>query len=276
MKEKNFNLFEIHQWNNDRLPFIYHLDVVSRPLSSEYSNWHENIEILYVIEGDGTILCDSVEYQASAGDFFIINCENIHSTSSKNKFTYHCLIVDTNFCLENGLNIKNIVYKTQIKDKKLEELFNVFVREYNETTSDLKVPAVRAAVLQIMLHISRNHVSESNDRLHQRSSEIIHKALNFINSNYEKKLTLETVAKNINVSKFYFEREFKKYTGYTVITYVNMLRCRQAKRLLKHSDNSISEIAKECGFENMSYFSRTFYKYENILPSDYKKSQKNP
>ena len=64
MKEKNFNSFEIHQWKNDRLPFIYHLDVVSRPLSSEYSNWHENIEILYVIEGDGTILCDSVEYQA--------------------------------------------------------------------------------------------------------------------------------------------------------------------------------------------------------------------
>ena len=262
--------FEIHSWRDEKLPFIYHLDRVNER-NGNHSNWHENIEILYVIEGSGTVLCDSIQYDAQVGDIFIINSENVHSISTERKIVYHCLIVDMNFCIENGIDAKHLIYEARTQDEKLEALFSLFIDEYEKDQGDFRIAAVRSAVLQIMLHISRYHISQKSERTSKSSNTMIRSALNFINAKYAESIDLDTISKNVNMSKFYFEREFKKYTGYSVITYLNILRCRKAKSLLKHSDSSISEIARACGFESASYFSKTFLKYIGKLPSQYRR-----
>ena len=62
-------------------------------------------------------------------------------------------------------------------------------------------------------------------------------------------------------------RDFKKYTGNTVFEYINISRCKTAATLIA-SGMSVSAAANECGFENLSYFSRTYKKYMGKLPSD--------
>ena len=83
----------------------------------------------------------------------------------------------------------------------------------------------------------------------------------YINENYTNALSLEHIAEVIGINKSYLSREFKKYAGHTVHTYINMLRCKKAEQCISEG-MTVTEAAMECGFENISYFSRT---YKNIM-----------
>ena len=72
-------------------------------------------------------------------------------------------------------------------------------------------------------------------------------------------------------SKHYICHSFKEITGYTIIEYLNILRCNNAKNLLLTGQYSISQCAEKSGFHNLSYFTRTYQKYMQELPSDTRK-----
>jgi AraC-like DNA-binding protein len=99
----------------------------------------------------------------------------------------------------------------------------------------------------------------------------IKKVLTYIDENLSTKLTLDSLAAIINMSRFHFCRFFKKYTSMSPIEYINTRRIDEAEKLLKHRDYSVTEAALEVGFENLSYFTKQFKKYKNSLPSEFLK-----
>ena len=82
----------------------------------------------------------------------------------------------------------------------------------------------------------------------------------------------ERMARAMGMSKFYLCREFKRATGQTVIEYVNSYRIQKAAQLIS-GGYTVSEAARACGFENMSFFTKTFKKYLGCLPSSYRDSR---
>jgi two-component system response regulator YesN len=99
---------------------------------------------------------------------------------------------------------------------------------------------------------------------------IIYDGIKFIQSNYEKDITLTEAAEASNLSVHYFSRLFKKEMGITFKEYLTKLRMEDAKRKLKNRDANISRIAKEIGYRNPSYFSKVFKEYEGKSPSEYR------
>ena len=90
-----------------------------------------------------------------------------------------------------------------------------------------------------------------------------------INENYTNPIGLEKISEIMGINKSYLSREFKKYTGQTVHTYINLVRCKKAEQCI--SDGmTVTEAAMECGFETLSYFSRTYKKLMNASPSEIK------
>ena len=87
----------------------------------------------------------------------------------------------------------------------------------------------------------------------------------------EHNLTVETLAEHLHLNRDYFSYAFKKVIGVTPITYINHMRCYNAKKMLQTKQYSTHEVALKFGFENYSYFSRTFKKYMGVLPSQYLK-----
>ena len=85
----------------------------------------------------------------------------------------------------------------------------------------------------------------------------------------DKKLTIDEIADEVGLSKYHFSREFKKVTGLTIVSYINIVRCRNAEKLLIKNEYSVHDIAVKCGYENDSYFSKTFKKHMGMLPSEY-------
>lgn len=104
-------------------------------------------------------------------------------------------------------------------------------------------------------------------------SKPIMRAIKFANSNYNQAISLISAADQAHLSVSYFCKSFQKETGFTWTKYLNKIRIKQSKKLLKTTEKSILEIAESTGFETQCYFSRTFKKLEGITPSKFRKTQ---
>jgi len=92
----------------------------------------------------------------------------------------------------------------------------------------------------------------------------------FIESNYQRTISIDEMAQLTHLSKAAFCRYFKKMTRLTFIEFLNQYRIEQAKRLLKE-DKNVTETCYECGFESLSYFNRIFKKVVGENPLEFKK-----
>lgn len=103
-------------------------------------------------------------------------------------------------------------------------------------------------------------------------SLIIRRAKDYIESHQFDPITLEEIARALNVSMFHFCRSFKKATGLTFVTYLNWVRIEKAKILLRNNSLRISEIAYEVGFQSLTHFNRIFRKLVDCSPTKYRSS----
>jgi AraC-like DNA-binding protein len=92
----------------------------------------------------------------------------------------------------------------------------------------------------------------------------------FIETNYQRAISIDEIAKVTHLSNAAFCRYFKKMTRLTFTEFLNQFRIEQAKILLK-SDKNVTEASFECGFESLSYFNRIFKKVVGINPMQFKK-----
>ena len=97
------------------------------------------------------------------------------------------------------------------------------------------------------------------------------RVLAYIRDRYENTITLAELASLAGMTPKYFCRAFSQMTGKTPIEYLNYYRVEQAGEQLLLTDRSITDIALGCGFNDMSYFSKTFFRYKGMSPSAYRK-----
>lgn len=124
------------------------------------------------------------------------------------------------------------------------------------------------------LAISRNQrlLSTLTSELEDfENSDKIKKVYDYIQENYERKVTLSEMAELVNMSEISFNRFLKKRTGKTFIEFINDTRVGYAARWLIEKDLGIAEIAYKSGFNNIANFNRVFKKAKNTTPSQYRK-----
>lgn len=260
--------FEVHGLEDKHIPIIFHYDVVGENKRG-MSNWHDNIEIIYCMEGAGQSICNSVEYDVVPGDILVVNSNVIHSFRGNNRIGYYCLIVDSGFLEANGLRVNELEFESLVKSDTVRRLYEKLVEEIN-SEKEYRVTAIRTQVLNLVLHLARHYALSGSERTKGKAAvdDYIKKSISYMKSNYGERLTLDKVAEEVGLSKYYFAREFKRATGMTVVSFLNIIRCRNARGLLLNKKHSVRETAYLCGFENDSYFSKTFKKVMGCLPSE--------
>lgn len=97
----------------------------------------------------------------------------------------------------------------------------------------------------------------------------------FIADNYDKNLSIEKLADQVYLSPGYLSTIFKDETGMNLNHFIRDVRLNKAKKLLETSTTKISQIAKEVGFHNSSYFCRSFREYFGVTPESCRKTQKS-
>ena len=234
-----------------------------------FPNWHENIEILRVIDGEGLLQYGADELSIKAGDVAVINSGVIHRPYSHTGMSYYYLIIDRGFCIENGIDVTAFEFEKIFSDEKTERLILDAVAEnerYSAEASGIRAASMRCTVLSLLVHLCENH----SIRITKQDSNAVgyvKRAMEYFAENYSRKITLDMLADYCRVTKCHIAREFKRYTGQTPFTYLNLLRCKNANRLIENGV-SLTEAAYECGFESLSYFSRTYKRLMGVSPSN--------
>lgn len=116
-----------------------------------------------------------------------------------------------------------------------------------------------------------SHFTKYYKSLHN-SSNIIKKAIDYIEKNYHKEISLKFLSEYLNLSKHYVCYLFKKETGDNISLYVNKLRIEKAKQLVLESDCKIKEIYDRVGFSDLQYFCKTFKRITGMTVIQYRDS----
>lgn len=256
---------------SNNLPFILHPRLHRTPSTCRAEkNWHENIEIQVCLDGEGYVLLDGDKHDFKKGDIILVNSNAIHYTYTNTSLIYTCIIVDTEFCKQVDVNYSSLNLKSKINSESIMCLTEKLTNIYLDENYSCRVARLTQIILQILIEIVEKHViSFSEVKTKPRSYERVKLAIKYVRENYTRKLSLEEIAKNVYADKFVLSREFKKITGQTVINYVNLYRCQKAIELIESGENVI-EASYKCGFENPSFFSKTFKKHLGVSPSKYK------
>ncbi len=109
--------------------------------------------------------------------------------------------------------------------------------------------------------------SDGFDELSEQSnSRRIARVFEYMNTHYDKPITLADMADQANMHEASFSRFIKKSTGKTVIESLNEIRLGRATRMLIDTNLNVAEIAYRCGFNNISNFNRIFKRQKNCTP----------
>ena len=103
----------------------------------------------------------------------------------------------------------------------------------------------------------------------------IEKAIDYIGKNIALHITIDDICAVVNISRYHFCRQFKKYTGMTVMKYILKTRIVLAKKELERTMLPITEISERLGFSSVSYFSRVFKEEEHMSPFQYRKRKEH-
>ncbi|REE77703.1 AraC family transcriptional regulator [Paenibacillus taihuensis] len=137
--------------------------------------------------------------------------------------------------------------------------------------------AIKQRMMELFIAAVRNlHGDKPNEPIelpmNHSDHSIVRHCILFLEDNYQNQITLEEAAASIHFSPRHLGRVFKTITGRTVHEYLMALRLNRARQLLEVSDESLEQIAQECGITNGSYLNTLFKKHFGISPNQHRKN----
>ncbi|MFA9466352.1 MAG: response regulator [Velocimicrobium sp.] len=108
------------------------------------------------------------------------------------------------------------------------------------------------------------------EKKREKNNTVVGRAKEYLKQNYTRDLSLEEVAKYVDISPYYFSKLFKEEEGENFIDYLTSLRIDKAKELLERTEESIKEVCCEVGYSDPNYFSRIFKKVVGNTPTEYR------
>lgn len=241
---------------------------------------HNYFEIEYLISGRIIQNINGTEIESTAGSFHCLDQYDIHSFDIKECFKINNIRIDFRKIPSSTLKLLHSIpfpyvgkfSKEQLK--KVNEWFKI-VYALQSTNEDYAAETVYSYITLIIIEcLKSGKTLSTTDKKTQY--HYVKSSVGYIELNYKNHITLEDVAKQLNITSNYLSQIFPKYSGCSFIEYLNSYRVEQAKNLIINTDLSLTEIALNTGFGSLCSFSRAFNKYEGYSAREFKQKYKNP
>lgn len=206
---------------------------------------------------------------------------NVRAGSKVNSMKFLNKILDLYFIDSNVYSLRNcknkLIYYNTLLSKTAQD--NGVSNTYTENLFQMYLDKTESAN---SIHETKNIFSTMvidycfaiSDFSVKHFSSLVGKVINYINSNLQNNLSVNEIANLFYISPTYLSRTFKKETGFSVIEYINELKIKHSKFLLRDTSLPIQDIGRIVGINDVNYFSRLFKKYMNQSPSEYRKGFK--
>lgn len=154
-----------------------------------------------------------------------------------------------------------------------ETIMNTNFTEYNPDTEELRKSINSIANHEDICRFAKDFltqkIAEINALKTSRANALLKMAIEFMEQNYQKDLSLEDVSSLVQISPFYLSKMFKKEIGENFIDYLTGIRIQKAKEFLANPVLTIKDICYQVGYRDPNYFARVFKKITGITPTEY-------
>lgn len=244
---------------------------------------HDAHEFVVCLEGEININTEHQSYHLGTGQAIFIPEGISHSASpnkeQKNQLLFTCInsqVLDSFTTPANSSYLKKLVQTVSMTQTNSPEILAIS-RELLNIHKD-KSPFQSCIKENLYLRLLLMHINEDISLHNQEAAPAairIAKAKKWIEQHYEEELNLEKVAQQVNMSRSHFARQFRQYTGFSMIDYLLKVRCDAIASQLAQSDTDISEIAFSVGFSNLSHFYRHFKRRYGTTPRAFRQMIRN-
>ncbi len=277
---------EQRQQGTFNFPIAFYHEVPHSPRYYMPYHWHRHYEIIRIISGAFHLTLNNDTRIYHEGDVIFITDGTLHGGNPQDHTcVYDCIVFDLQILLQDNHACSKIIH--DIMDHK------ITIHNLLSERSPAVLPIVDNLTLalsgkktgyefmtqgylyQLIGTILEEHLYEEDvkDIKAARHLNSIKNVLAYIAENYDSSISLDNLAKIAGMNPKYFCRYFRSMTERTPIDYLNYYRIECACEMLSTKDISIKETAISCGFNDESYFIKTFHKYKGITPKQFMKAE---
>ena len=237
---------------------------------------HNHVELFYIVGGNGQFLIEDRLYPVNTNHLVIINPNVTHTEVSLNAQPLEYIVLgiegvelsitensNGQFCILDHFEsmditscLRNILREMELKQPGFEDICQAFMEI-------LIIRLMRSTGLSVPA------TPQNNVGNHQCAT-----VRRYIDQHFKEPLTLDQLAEEAHMNKFYLSHAFKQEYGISPINYMISRRLEESKYLLAETDLSMSQIAQLLGFSSLSYFSQVFHRTQGISPMEYRQQNK--
>lgn len=252
-----------------------------------YTHWHDNIEIIYMVEGSAVFYIGNESYTVDPGEIIFVNRGLLHSGYSINntQVVFYAIVFHPSLLASQSPDpfhsqfispyatgqtpFPGKVELSSPSHASVKNLINSIIDEFEKKNPAYEI-AIKAylflLVTQVIRDFPENQRITSITPLIEKNMDKLKSLISYVEDHYSEKITIEQASRLVNMSPFHFCKTFKKITGRTFIEFLNLYRVNEAEGLLRSTDYSVGEVAERVGFCNINYFDKVFKQYKRYSP----------
>ncbi len=275
LKEKNYY--------KEGLP----VNVITANISEYPIHFHDDMEVVYVLEGTVGMKNGYYSYTLNPGDIFILNGREIHSFHHTDEPNMVMMLqLDIGFFSKYYGNLRNSFFVTDMKDEEdesLEALRHILGRimvdildkgygyEYKVIEGAHNLIANLMANFQYFTMEDGRFVNETKNIGNKILAGRLNRITDYMYENFGRRLTLNEIAEREHLSIYYLSHVIKEATGLSFQELLSFIRVEESEKLLLGSNKKIGAISEESGFSAIRYYIKYFTKWFGMHPLEYRK-----
>lgn len=243
---------------------------------------HPFFEMYYLLNGERVYFMNGNVYTVRKGDLMFIHPHALHSTASSDKLIFERILVNFSqaFIEEGDFHLTKILQEINSglmripaeEQGEVERILNAMIYECQRAEIHYS-SYVRSLLNELLIRLHRISLQTQAQEPEEQHPmfHLVSEIAQYINANYDKKITLEQVAKEFYISPSYLSRIFKRLTGFHFREYILVVRIREAQKRLVNTTDSVQMIAEQTGFGHIAHFNKTFKRLSGTTPLRYRK-----
>ena len=270
---------ETKKHGTDEFPLQYYCVDFKHPQYIMPLHWHGETEIIRINEGRLNLWLNNEKHELSQGDVIFVEGGTLHRGEPEN-CRYECVVFDPRLVSgQRNSRIAELVRRFCSGRAGLAPYCtaaNGIANQLIDTVRaadmfyELKAASLVCELVRLFYTEDAMSTEQSSDKRSSHRRAMITVLLEKIETDYAERIALCDLAALVGVNEKYLCRFFKEFTGYTPTDYINRVRVERACYEMKFNRKNVTEAAYECGFNEISYFSKCFKKYKGVSPGKYK------